>query len=500
MPQRLTKGSIYSLSLGLAACASFQYQQLKILRKGEGLPTWPLYSWEGNSRVDEMILARVASGFAGRKYGKTSKFARPYRKPSLLWSTPMGVLLSGVGRPFKALSSLLNQSGKSMGNRNAIGMYLLPLDGGNGPTKSMPQASKISQTWMEFCGILSLGQRNPEIDDFYCSLLLHRDVHGGTIVEAMRMPEVFLMALPHDCTKAKSLHRFKFKWFIPVWGTLGLLNTAYPLPSDTASRLNTTMEEYIKLEEEKSRRHGKVFNWETATYGKIWDNKDVHDLGSVETEFPAIVFNETLTSKASLSCESTVSSLNNDEINFKISFDESDDEDCTEIFDKNSFSYKIIYVYNLKMDSKNDNDKVNMPLLPSPNPTVSYFNDLDYFNDFENEFPAIVYSDALTSKSDLLTEPILNPQHIDAFNSKGETSLSECDEEEQNILYFNDLFSFNVIYPDDSKSDEDNDDDKIDIKHSSGDLSVKPLRPRERNINEYWWRIYKSGDLEVLES
>nr|GEU36596.1 C2 calcium/lipid-binding domain, CaLB [Tanacetum cinerariifolium] len=24
--------------------------------------------------------------------------------------------------------------------------------------------------------------------------------------------------------------------------------------------------------------------------------------------------------------------------------------------------------------------------------------------------------------------------------------------------------------------------------------------PRERNINEYWWRIYKHGDLEVLES
>ncbi|GKA11842.1 hypothetical protein Tco_0691388 [Tanacetum coccineum] len=24
--------------------------------------------------------------------------------------------------------------------------------------------------------------------------------------------------------------------------------------------------------------------------------------------------------------------------------------------------------------------------------------------------------------------------------------------------------------------------------------------PRERNIDKYWWRIYKSGDLEVLES
>ncbi|GJZ55215.1 hypothetical protein Tco_0610408 [Tanacetum coccineum] len=47
-------------------------------------------------------------------------------------------------------------------------------------------------------------------------------------------------------------------------------------------------------------RRDKVYNWETATYGKIWDNEDVHDLGSVETEFPAIVFNDTLTSEAAL--------------------------------------------------------------------------------------------------------------------------------------------------------------------------------------------------------
>ncbi|GJR64097.1 hypothetical protein Tco_0010162 [Tanacetum coccineum] len=172
---------------------------------------------------------------------------------------------------------------------------------------------------------------------------------------------------------------------------------------------NITMEEYIRLEEEKDRRCGKVYNCKTATYGKIWDNEDVHDLGSAKTGFPAIVFNDTLTSEAALSCEPTVSSLNNDEIDFRISFDESDDEDCTVIFDKNSFSYKIISVNNLKMDSENDNDKVNMPLLPSPEPTVSYFDDLDYFKDFENEFPAIVYNDAQTSKLDLLTEPILNP-------------------------------------------------------------------------------------------
>ncbi|GKC88024.1 hypothetical protein Tco_1148673 [Tanacetum coccineum] len=146
---------------------------------------------------------------------------------------------------------------------------------------------------------------------------------------------------------------------------------------------NITMEEYIRLEEEKARRRGKVYKWETAKYGKIWDNEDVYDLGSVETKFPVIVFNDTLMS------EPTVSYLNN-EIGFRVSFDDSDDEDCTIIFDKNSFSYKIISVNNLKMDSENDNDKVNMPLLPSPKPTVSYFDDLNFFKDFEKEFPAIV--------------------------------------------------------------------------------------------------------------
>ncbi|GJT88228.1 hypothetical protein Tco_1069945 [Tanacetum coccineum] len=163
---------------------------------------------------------------------------------------------------------------------------------------------------------------------------------------------------------------------------------------------NITMEDYIRLEEEKARKHGKVFNWETAKYGKI----------------------------CSL----------NDEINFRISFDDFDDDDHTVIFDKNSFSYKIVSVNYLKTDSENDNGKVNLPSLPSPKPTVSCFDDLYFFNDFENEFPAIVYNDALISKSDLSTELTLYPQHIDDFDLKNETSLSEYDEKEQNVLYFND--------------------------------------------------------------
>nr|GEV49996.1 hypothetical protein [Tanacetum cinerariifolium] len=73
---------------------------------------------------------------------------------------------------------------------------------------------------------------------------------------------------------------------------------------------NINMEEYIRFEEEKARKRGKVFNWETAKYGKIWYDEDVYDLRSVETEFPAIVFNDKLTSHETLSCEPTVMACN----------------------------------------------------------------------------------------------------------------------------------------------------------------------------------------------
>nr|GEY44655.1 hypothetical protein [Tanacetum cinerariifolium] len=68
---------------------------------------------------------------------------------------------------------------------------------------------------------------------------------------------------------------------------------------------NITTKEYIRLKEEKARRHGRVYNWETATYGKIWHDDDVHDLRYVETEFPAIGFNDELTYDEALSCEPT---------------------------------------------------------------------------------------------------------------------------------------------------------------------------------------------------
>ncbi|GKE50684.1 hypothetical protein Tco_1481942 [Tanacetum coccineum] len=139
------------------------------------------------------------------------------------------------------------------------------------------------------------------------------------------------------------------------------------------------MEEYIRLEKEKAHRRGKVYNWETATYGNIWYDEDVHDLRSVETEFPAMV--------------------------------------------------------------------------------ASYIDVTSPMN------------------HDSSTEPVEIPHCIDEFDLKTETSLSECDEKEQNILYFNDLFHFNIIHPDDLNSEKDNDDNKIDIKQSSGANTVYTVYP-----------------------
>ncbi|GKE33605.1 hypothetical protein Tco_1452927, partial [Tanacetum coccineum] len=155
---------------------------------------------------------------------------------------------------------------------------------------------------------------------------------------------------------------------------------------------NITMEEYIKLEEEKSQKH-------------------------------AIALKDGVSSEKTLSCEPTVSSLNN-KIDFRISFDDSDDEDYTVIFDKNSFSYKIISTNDLKTDSENDDEKVNMPSHPSPEPTVK----------------------------------------------------------EKNVLYFNDLFPFDIIHPNDLKSEKDSDDNEVDIIQSSGDMALPPCDQRHQYL------------------
>ncbi|GJT53031.1 hypothetical protein Tco_0988085, partial [Tanacetum coccineum] len=123
-------------------------------------------------------------------------------------------------------------------------------------------------------------------------------------------------------------------------------------------------------EEEKARKHEKVFNWQTATYRKIRIDDDLHNLSSVEAEFPTIIVNDDFAPQNTLQCKSQVSTPVIDEIDFRISFDESDDKDYTIICDKNSFSYEMISINDLKMDSESASEKV-MPSIQSPKSAIN---------------------------------------------------------------------------------------------------------------------------------
>ncbi|GJT26206.1 hypothetical protein Tco_0906481 [Tanacetum coccineum] len=97
---------------------------------------------------------------------------------------------------------------------------------------------------------------------------------------------------------------------------------------------------------------------------------------------------------------------------------------------------------------------------PTPrNPNTPYDKDVHFLRSVETKFPAIVYNDALTSELELLCEPTI----------------------------------FNV---DDLKLDMGNGDDKIDIKQSSGDLSIE-LLPNVINIDV---GAYAQGSNKLLET
>ncbi|GJS16458.1 hypothetical protein Tco_0410930 [Tanacetum coccineum] len=81
-----------------------------------------------------------------------------------------------------------------------------------------------------------------------------------------------------------------------------------------------------------------------------------------------------------------------------------------------------------------------------------------------------------------------------------ETSLSEYDEEERNVLYFNDLFPFNIIDPGDLKSEKDNDDNDIDIIQSSRDMALPPRDQRHQYLRREVHRahVFDFGGLPGL--
>nr|GEU65544.1 hypothetical protein [Tanacetum cinerariifolium] len=87
--------------------------------------------------------------------------------------------------------------------------------------------------------------------------------------------------------------------------------------------------------------------------------EDIDYFKKFETEFPAILYNDALTSEQEVSSEPMV---NPNHVNFEISFSELDDEDYTFIYDKDSFSYKLFSVNDVKSDKDNNKDEINVEL------------------------------------------------------------------------------------------------------------------------------------------
>ncbi|GJR02329.1 hypothetical protein Tco_0525313 [Tanacetum coccineum] len=80
-----------------------------------------------------------------------------------------------------------------------------------------------------------------------------------------------------------------------------------------------------------------------------------------EADYPAIVYNDALTSNVNVPSKLPVSIYNaiKADIDFSISFFDSEDEDYTFICDKNSCSYKLIPVNDLKPEPVNDHVEID---------------------------------------------------------------------------------------------------------------------------------------------
>ncbi|GJS13475.1 hypothetical protein Tco_0407947, partial [Tanacetum coccineum] len=95
---------------------------------------------------------------------------------------------------------------------------------------------------------------------------------------------------------------------------------------------------------------------------KVMYYEDIDYFKDFETYFPVIVYKDTLAPDHEISFEPTVSPHHGDGIHFdfKISFDESDDEDYIVCYNKKSFSYQLTSVNNLKLDSDNEKVEINI--------------------------------------------------------------------------------------------------------------------------------------------
>ncbi|GKC24674.1 hypothetical protein Tco_1026824 [Tanacetum coccineum] len=137
-----------------------------------------------------------------------------------------------------------------------------------------------------------------------------------------------------------------------------------------------TMEEYVRYKPEKALRNNQVYNWETAKYGKINYIGDINYLRFFETKFPAIVYDDALSSqhidKANWKNKTSLFEHDDEKYNIKSKrkalkkrFSKKEKFNILSI-DEDLFSYDIFSVNYLKLDKDKDEDKIGFNMAYPP--------------------------------------------------------------------------------------------------------------------------------------
>ncbi|GKA09994.1 hypothetical protein Tco_0689427 [Tanacetum coccineum] len=92
---------------------------------------------------------------------------------------------------------------------------------------------------------------------------------------------------------------------------------------------------------------------------------------------------------------------------------------------------------------------------------VRYHENIKYFRDFERDFPAIIYKDALTSDHEVSSEPTVRPLDNNEIDLR--ILLGESDDEDYICIYEKSLFSYKLISVNDFKTDSKKDIDEVNL-------------------------------------
>nr|GEY11192.1 hypothetical protein [Tanacetum cinerariifolium] len=105
----------------------------------------------------------------------------------------------------------------------------------------------------------------------------------------------------------------------------------------------------------------------------------------------------------------------------------------------------------------------------------SYWNRVEMYNPNITMEEYIQLEEEKARRREISPKPTITLNHVEKVDFDFEILFSESDDEDYTVIYDNDSFSYKIISSNDLKLDTGNDNDKINIEQSSGNLSIEPL-------------------------